>query len=132
MAPMQMDGERIHASIRTELIQIFATRSSCPFQAFFENDHGVLDYGVPDSSAMSMDSIADRQRLEAALVLAVERFEPRLSDVTVNVQPSAERGADALVKITGRLRLGLTTQHATFVLDPRRMLDASHARAGGA
>lgn len=130
MAPMYMDGDQVQASIRNELIQIFATRSSCPFHAFFENDHGVLDYGIPDSSGMSMDAIEDRRRLEAALVLAIARFEPRLSDVTVSVQPSTERGADALVKIDGRLQLGSTTRHATFVLDPRRMLDAPNVHPG--
>lgn len=126
---MSLDGDQVRASIRHELTQLFSTRLSCPFDAFFESDDGVLQYGIPDSNAMSMDSISDRQRLEAALILAVKRFEPRLSEVTVSVQPSVERGADALVKIDGRLRLGLTMQRATFVLDPRRTPGAPIARA---
>lgn len=131
-ARMSMDGDQVRTSIRDELLQLFATRLPCAFGAFFAHDHGVLDYGIPDSSAMSMDAIEDRRRLEAALALAIARFEPRLSEVSVSVAPSAERGADALVRIDARLRLGRTVQHATFFLDPRRSPDASGAGTGWA
>lgn len=44
----------------------------------------LLTYGLPDFTTVDLTSNADRERVQAAIEAAIERFEPRLSEVRVS------------------------------------------------
>ena len=49
----------------------------------------VYCYGLPDTTGMAMSSAEDRGRMARMVTTAVAAFEPRLLNVTVNMEPAA-------------------------------------------
>ncbi|MCP1118043.1 type VI secretion system baseplate subunit TssE [Robbsia andropogonis] len=103
-------------SILHELQRLLSSRSRLPFDVFVSEAADLLDYGIPDSSAMTMASIHDRAMLAKAIRHAISVFEPRLHDVTVEITPTPERGADARVRIEGMLWGQRAQQRTTFAM----------------
>lgn len=67
-----------------------------------ESVGSLLSYGLPDIAAFCVTGDADRLRLGAAVRVAIERFEPRLMDVTVEAEPWEEAEPRGLVRYTIR------------------------------
>jgi len=114
----------LRRSIGTELARLLSSRSRQTFDTFCLSKDGVVDYGIPDTGAVSMRSTADRQRLANVICHAISVFEPRLIDVSVQVigKPSSEQGgiddAVAWVRISGTMRMKPIMERATFVMTP--------------
>lgn len=106
--------EAIQASIGRELRHLFNTRSSLAPADYVQGSGTVLEYGIPDFSALGSQSAAELAQLATALRLAVERYEPRLSDVTVQVGASPSRQELALVRIGAQARAGLELRRVDF------------------
>lgn len=101
-------------SIGRELRQLFNTRSPLSVADYAQGSGTVLEYGIPDFSALSAQNTADLQQLAAALRLAVQRYEPRLSDVSVQVSATPNRHEVALVRIGAQARAGLALRRVDF------------------
>lgn len=97
--------EAIQDSIGRELRRLFNTRSSLAPADYAHGAATVLEYGIPDFSAYDTQSAAELQQLSTALRLAVERYEPRLADVAIEVVASPQRHEFALVRISAQARL---------------------------
>ena len=52
-------------------------------EAYEHLSHSLYNYGLPDVSAMSVDSPRDRNRLLRMVELTIQMFEPRLASVRV-------------------------------------------------
>lgn len=109
--------EQLHASIGRELSRLFNTRSRLPPSEFHLNSGTVIDYGVPDFSALYARRGDDVAVLESALAQAVTLFEPRMVNVTVKVQALAERADAAAVTVGGDVMIGLKPQRVSFELE---------------
>jgi len=109
--------EQLQASIGRELSRLFNTRSRLPPSEFHQNSGTVIDYGVPDFSALYARRGDDVAVLESALAQAVTLFEPRLSNVTVKVQGMVQRADAAAVTVGGDVMIGLKAQRVSFELE---------------
>jgi type VI secretion system protein ImpF len=117
--------EQIEASIARELSRLFNTRSRLMPSEYHLNTGTVIDYGIPDYSALSPRRGEDRALLEAALQTAVSLFEPRMRNVSVKVVPVPDRGHAATAAVSGDVVIGLKTQRVSFALDLNPTQDAA-------
>lgn len=109
--------EQLQASIGRELSRLFNTRSRLAPQAFHENSGTVIDYGVPDFSALYARRGDDLELLQSSLAHAVTLFEPRLTNVTVKVLGMPDRVDAATVQVAGDVLIGLKAQRVSFDLE---------------
>ena len=117
--------EQLQASIGRELSRLFNTRSRLAPSEFHQNSGTVIDYGVPDFSALYARRGDDAELLESALAQAVALFEPRLSNVSVKVQGMANRADAAAVTVGGDVMIGLKAQRVSFELEMNPSTDAA-------
>ena len=85
-----LDRAGLKASVRRELLRLFNSRCPLPARLLADREKTVIDYGIPDFSTFFPRNHDDRVRLAAALRRAVEAFEPRLRQVSVTLEPSAD------------------------------------------
>ncbi|SEL22129.1 type VI secretion system protein ImpF [Variovorax sp. YR750] len=106
--------ESVQDSIGRELRRLFNTRSPLSADEYAQGSGTVLEYGIPDFSSLSAQNAADLQQLAALLRTAVSRYEPRLTDVSVQVSAAANRHEVALVRIGAQARAGLALRRVDF------------------
>ena len=109
--------DQLEASLARELSRLFNTRCRLMPSQYKESTGTVIDYGIPDFSAMSPRRGEDRELLEAALAHAVGFFEPRMSKVVVKVSAIPERGDAATATVSGDVMIGLKPQRMSFSLN---------------
>lgn len=122
LSPQQME-----ASVARELARLFNTRSRLALSQMDQSTGTVIDYGVPDFSALSPRRGEDRALLERALQQAITDFEPRLSSVKVKVEPVPDRGDVAAVVVSADMAVGLQQQRVSFSLNLNPSQDAARA-----
>ena len=109
------DAVGLQASIANELAGLLNTRCGLTMAEFLECQGTVLDYGVPDFSALSCRSTDDLNLVSKAVQHAIELFEPRLSHTEVQATHSdASLPGRAQLHIMGAVRLGLTLRRVDF------------------
>ncbi|MES2324991.1 MAG: type VI secretion system baseplate subunit TssE [Pseudomonadota bacterium] len=109
--------ERLKMAVAQDLEGLLNTRVAIPhavFEQFPLARQSVLNYGLIDFADMCLSSDEDRKVLSAAVKDAIERFEPRLSNVTAEV--FIERGATNQLKfvIVGTLRQATASGQVRF------------------
>jgi type VI secretion system protein ImpF len=109
-------ADALRASIARDLARLLNTRSRLGFEAFAECEGSVLDYGMPDFTARSMESGEDRDAIAAAMARAIALFEPRLANVTVHLAPASVTRRAPPVAIRGEMRAGAAVHHVAFEL----------------
>ncbi|MEM9589195.1 MAG: type VI secretion system baseplate subunit TssE [Planctomycetota bacterium] len=94
-SPEWYDVPTLTTAVRRDLEDLLNTQQSIPGLALESPllADSVVGFGVPDPSTFSLDTPAGRRRLAAALVEVIHRFEPRLSDVQI------ELGSDSGLKL---------------------------------
>lgn len=113
--PSQLETmESLQDSISRELRMLFNTRSPLPPAEYLDGAATVLEYGIPDLSAFDAQSTSELEALASSLRLAIERYEPRLTDVTVQVLPVSGRRDAAVVRIGAQARAGLALRRVDF------------------
>jgi len=81
-----IDRRGIRESVRRELEQLFNTRCPIPeHRLTSDRPRTVIDYGIPDFSTFSARNPNDRGRLAVILRQAIEVYEPRLANVSVEI-----------------------------------------------
>lgn len=81
----------IQASIHRDLMRLFNTRSHTQCEKYLTEDLTVLDFGIPEIGVLGTLSGADQDMLQKIISKAIQSFEPRLTDVKVQVQPMTRR-----------------------------------------
>lgn len=128
-----LDAHGLQASIARELGRLLNTRTHLTFDAFGASGGSVIDYGLPDHSALSPRSSSDLERLRLAITQAVARFEPRLVDTRVTVGDCPGQPARARITLDAHIRLGLEMRRVQFTLeaDPASIRTGTPAAATG-
>lgn len=105
-----LDAAGLRASLARDLDHLLNARSRLPLSSYVDEATSVIDWGLPDFSALSAQSGEDRQLLRQAVLHAIACFEPRLQQVHVAVDTwpgdphRARLNIDAAVRIGGELR----------------------------
>jgi len=82
--------------------------------AYKEVSRSILVYGVRDYTSQNPKSISVKKQLRQNLEETIARFEPRLRNVTVHVEGSAENERSVKFRITGILVLDPLIAPVTF------------------
>lgn len=106
----------VEASVLRELRRLLNSRSRLTLDDFLDASLTVLDYGIPDYSARSAQSEADRRLIAAAIVRAVEAFEPRVADIEVTLVNGSSGKTIALFAIAASIRVAQTVRRINFTL----------------
>jgi type VI secretion system protein ImpF len=83
-------------------------------------EDSLLNYGLPDIGSFSVRNTQDRQRLIDSIRAAIERFEPRISNLKVSLAASGDEKLQVLsFVVEGALRTDPGAEYVTFntVLD---------------
>jgi type VI secretion system protein ImpF len=113
-AAQLLQGEPLRQSVARELARLLNTRSRLAAAQFLESDGTVLDYGVPDFSFRSFQSVADCDAITALVARAIALFEPRLRHPQVRF---ADRDTPRpVLMIDGELPMGAAPVRVAFEL----------------
>ncbi len=104
------------AALRRDLEWLLNTRQT-PVPA--ENDlkelsRSLYNYGLPDLSSISAQSVRDRNRLVQALQATVERYEPRLAEVKVTMESMPANTRMLRFRIEGLARIDPAPEQVSF------------------
>ncbi|WP_035056422.1 type VI secretion system baseplate subunit TssE [Andreprevotia chitinilytica] len=108
------DRDALIESVGAELSRLLNTRRAT---SSYLKTPTVIDYGVPDWSALYADRAEDRKHLAWDIRLAIGYFEPRLTQVNVTVDPIDTRRQALRVRISGVLQAGNVRWPAVFVAE---------------
>ena len=108
--------EQLEASIGRELLKLLNPRSRLLPSEFSASTGTTIDYGIPDTSAISARSPVDLELLQSTIQQAICHYEPRLKDVLVKAFPASRPGGGALLLISGTLMIGLKLRQLNFEL----------------
>lgn len=108
---------QLKASLRRDLEWLLNSRRN-PEEAPDSYQHlstSLYNYGLPDVSAMSVDSPRDRQRLLRLVEVTIQAFEPRLASVHVRPIETTSQGSRSLrFQIEGMLRIDPAPEQIYF------------------
>lgn len=93
-------AEALQLSLRLDLVRLFNARNGLTIAQFLGGGPTALDYGLPDTQALSPHSRADLQCWERVITRAILLYEPRLRQVQVSVTQDGARPATARVAIS--------------------------------
>lgn len=74
----------------------------------------VINYGLPDISSLGLSSPSDQRALRQAIEACIRAFEPRLSDVRVNLESSDKVDRRLRFHIEGKMNLDPAPEEITF------------------
>lgn len=122
MRTFESDKARYIQSVNRDLEMLLNTRRTIidvP-EGFEQLRDSVFTFGLPDASAVAVNTPAGRERLKAALAEAIERHEPRLMNVRVRETSSDDVVFELRFSIEARLCLSVGTMDVSFdtVLQP--------------
>ena len=83
----RLSRRELHESICREIGGLLNVRSPLPIDRYGEQPLTVLDYGIPDLTALSPRRSDDLKRLSQMVTRAITTFEPRLTQVATTVVP---------------------------------------------
>ena len=83
-------------------------------EQFTESNRSLLTYGLPDFSSYGLKSEAAQNRLRRAIEAAIRRFEPRLENVTVALEPSNETDRALRFRVDAFLRVEPAPEPVSF------------------
>ena len=119
-APASSEAEELRQltlDVGRDLENLLNTRrrfKPCP-PHFHELASSLIEYGIPDFTGLNMSVPSEREQARLAIERAIRRFEPRLKNVAVTVQPNVDRADRRLrLRITGVLRTEPVPEFVVF------------------
>ena len=100
--------QQLKASVARDLEALLNTRQELFNQNaadFPEVDRSIVTYGLPDFSAFNLRSQRDRQAVHRAVENAISKFEPRLADVRVSLEPLKEHDRNVRFRVDALLKM---------------------------
>ena len=104
-------------SVRRDLEWLLNSRriAASPDEGMKELNRSVYLYGLPDLSALTMASTADRNRLVRSILTTINLFEPRLTNVRLVMVETPDAGKkDARLRIEAMLRMDPVPEPVSF------------------
>ena len=83
-------------------------------QDFSEVERSLPTYGLPDSTSYNLQSQRDRQKVHRAVETAIAKFEPRLTDVRVSLEPMKEHDRTLRFRVGALLKMDPAPTPVTF------------------
>jgi len=77
-------------------------------------EHSLYHYGLPDFTGLSLRSTRDQQKITRSLESVIMRFEPRLANVRVTMEPVTENARLLRFVIEGMLRIDPAPERVSF------------------
>jgi type VI secretion system lysozyme-like protein len=111
-----LDAPGLMRSLERDLSRLMNTRNGSTIDAFLAGSPDVLNYGLPDVTVLWPSSKHDRDKLAEVLEHAIAAFEPRLTQVMVQVSTDPEFPARARVLLAAAVRLGRELRRVDFRL----------------
>jgi len=112
----------LRAALRRDLEWLFNTRATIeePPESLREVERSVYNYGIQDTSNLSLRSSKDQEVLARSIKSAITFFEPRLQAVKVTIEPSADDVRGIHFNIEGLLRMDPAPEPVFFdtILEP--------------
>jgi type VI secretion system protein ImpF len=112
----------LRAALRRDLEWLFNTRATIeePPESLREVERSVYNYGIQDTSNLSLRSPKDQEVLAKSIKSAITFFEPRLQAVKVTIEPSADDVRGIHFNIEGLLRMDPAPEPVFFdtILEP--------------
>jgi len=108
---------QLKASLRRDLEWLLNTRRNpeAADQTLPELSQSLFNYGLPDITSLSHESINDRQRLLQQVESTITTFEPRLTRVKVTPLDPGRGGVHVLrFQIEGMLAMDPEPEHISF------------------
>ncbi len=115
-ATRQKSLRQLKASVRRDLEWLLNTRQVVDGVApdLKETAHSLANYGLPDFSSYSIKSPGERNKVRRALETAISTFEPRLVDVTVNIENLRDTERVLRFRVDARLKIDPVPEPITF------------------
>lgn len=107
------DIDALTQAVRRDLEDLLNTQQTLPDLAieYPELANSVVGFGVPDPSTFALDTPSGRRRLAAALMTVIDIFEPRLSDVRIELgSVSGEKLRELKFRVVARLAIETAPQ----------------------
>ena len=102
-------------SVRRDLEWLLNTRATAAVPPELKEVwSSIVVYGLPDVTALSGRSPADKAKLRRAVERVIETFEPRLEGVVVTVDPEPGPGLSLKFRIDGRLKVDPAPEPVSF------------------
>lgn len=111
-----LDAAGLRVSLARDLSHLLNARSRLPLSRYVDEVASVIDWGLPDFSALSAQSGGDRQLLRQAVLQAIACFEPRLQHVHVEVDTWPDDPHRARLNIDAAVRIGRELRRVEFAL----------------
>lgn len=111
-----LNRSAIRESIIRDLSRLLNTRGPLFGPVPLGAANTVLNYGIPDFSALSAASEADAASLSTTIAERISRFEPRLRDVRVSLIKNPEAHNSLIGLIYANLILGGVREPVSFPL----------------
>lgn len=111
---IKLDSVGLKKSLTREMGQLFSTKSRLTVSEYLTHELTVLDYGLPDFTALSPGSENDIALLAEVLTKCLEKYEPRLSMVLVTVKPNAANKTAAHATVMAAVTIGRQALRVDF------------------
>jgi type VI secretion system lysozyme-like protein len=112
-----LDRAGFMESLQRELRRVLNTRRpEFKSTALGGTEPTVIEYGLPDYSAMYTQNTEDKKKLANLVQSTIERFEPRLRDPKVEVTVLGNSEKALLVKVAGTVQFGRETERVSFAV----------------
>jgi type VI secretion system protein ImpF len=111
-----LSADGVEASVERELHRLLNSRSRISLSDFADAKLTVVDYGIPDYTALSARSDTDRFQIATAIAYAIAHFEPRLTNTIVTPIGAANGITIALFQIDADLPIANTVRRVRFTL----------------
>ena len=107
----------LKSAVRRDLEWLLNSRriAELPDEGLKELNKSVYVYGLPDLSALTMASMADRNRLVRQVLSTINMFEPRLTNVRLVLVETPDAGKkDVRLRIDAMLRMDPVPEPVSF------------------
>jgi len=112
----KLDPIGLKKSLAREMAQLFSTKSRLTLAQYQSRELTVLDYGLPDFTALSPDSDSDTTLMSEVVTKCLDKFEPRLSMVLVKVSPDTYSKTSAHASVAAAVMIGRQALRVDFDL----------------
>jgi len=93
----------LQSSVGQELDRLLNTRCAASLEQLATRPRSVLDYGLPDYSALHTADLKHHHQLAAMVRDTIVAFEPRLREIQVEVTPDVNSRQALAVTVNGHL-----------------------------
>lgn len=119
--PLVLDGPALADSIRHALVRLLGSRADRSVESYLAGPRLVTSYGVPGTVDFTAVSLSDRQLMARCLEAAIASYEPRLSGVSIVLEPTRDRLRPLEARLTATVTLLGYQRAVVFLLNGREV-----------